>query len=97
MTVAKKKSKPAKKKAAKKKAAVKKKKKIAIPPNLADLQSVRAAIDRVVAHINAGRPKKLAAADVTAQDKADQLLKALGDARAMVASECCQSDQNCAF
>jgi hypothetical protein len=103
--VAKKKVKAAKKKAAKKKTTAKKKKKSAVPSNVANLKSIRAAIDKVIAQIEAGRPiKKVAAAAApgtgeppAAPDRADQILKALGGARSMVASECCQSDQNCAF
>jgi hypothetical protein len=106
--VAKKKAKAAKKKAAKKKT-TKKKKKGAVPSNVANLKKIRAAIDDVVAYIEARRPKKIAAAAPAAAtaaapgepplapDRAEQIVKKLGEARAMVASECCQSDQNCAF
>jgi hypothetical protein len=79
------------------------KKKIGTPkgpgPFTADLNSIRTAIDRVREHVKRGHGQTATrmAAGGAGPDKADQLLKALDNAYAVMAAECCNLDQNCDF
>ena len=92
-----------KKKAPKSKTAKKKSSKKMAPKGpgryTADFNSIRAAIDKVRKHVESGQKQveKRAAAGGPGAEKAARILQKLGDAHAMMASECCQTDQNCDF